>query len=155
MTPATKLLKANKIDFSIHEYEHDANAKSFGLEAAEKLNLRVEEVFKTLLVTDEKNYFVAFLPVHHQLNLKKVAQAVGAKKLKMSDPKDAERLTGYLVGGISPVGQKKRLKTVIDQSAVQLEKLYVSGGKRGLDIGLKPQDLAKVLSATFADVLDE
>jgi len=155
MTPATKLLKANKIDFSIHEYEHDANAKSFGLEAAEKLNLRVEEVFKTLLVTDEKNYFVAILPVHHQLNLKKVAQAVGAKKLKMSDPKDAERLTGYLVGGISPIGQKKRLKTVIDQSAVQLEKLYVSGGKRGLDIGLKPQDLAKVLSATFADVLDE
>ena len=155
MTPATKLLKANKIDFSIHEYEYDANAKSFGLEAAEKLNLRVEEVFKTLLVTDEKNYFVAILPVHHQLNLKKVAQAVGAKKLKMSDPKDAERLTGYLVGGISPVGQKKRLKTVIDQSAVQLEKLYVSGGKRGLDIGLKPQDLAKVLSATFADVLDQ
>ncbi|RSE25078.1 Cys-tRNA(Pro) deacylase [Acinetobacter johnsonii] len=155
MTPATKLLKANKIDFSIHEYEHDANAKSFGLEAAEKLNLRVEEVFKTLLVTDEKNYFVAILPVHHQLNLKKVAQAVGAKKLKMSDPKDAERLTGYLDGGISPVGQKKRLKTVIDQSAQQLEKLYVSGGKRGLDIGLKPQDLAKVLSATFADVLDE
>ena len=155
MTPATKLLKANKIDFSIHEYEHDTNAKSFGLEAAEKLNLRVEEVFKTLLVTAEKNYFVAILPVHHQLNLKKVAQAVGAKKLKMSDPKDAERLTGYLVGGISPVGQKKRLKTVIDQSAVQLEKLYVSGGKRGLDIGLKPQDLAKVLSATFADVLDE
>ena len=155
MTPATKLLKANKIDFSIHEYEHDANAKSFGLEAAEKLNLRVEEVFKTLLVTDEKNYFVAILPVHHQLNLKKVAQAVGAKKLKMSDPKDAERLTGYLVGGISPVGQKKRLKTVIDQSAQQLEKLYVSGGKRGVDIGLKPQDLAKVLSATFADVLDE
>lgn len=155
MTPATKLLKANKIDFSIHEYEHDANAKSFGLEAAEKLNLRVEEVFKTLLVTDEKNYFVAILPVHHQLNLKKVALVVGAKKLKMSDPKDAERLTGYLVGGISPVGQKKRLKTVIDQSAVQLEKLYVSGGKRGLDIGLKPQDLAKVLSATFADVLDE
>ena len=155
MTPATKLLKANKIEFSIHEYEHDANAKSFGLEAAEKLNLRVEEVFKTLLVTDEKNYFVAILPVHHQLNLKKVAQAVGAKKLKMSDPKDAERLTGYLVGGISPVGQKKRLKTVIDQSAQQLEKLYVSGGKRGLDIGLKPQDLAKVLSATFADVLDE
>lgn len=149
MTPATKLLKANKIDFSIHEYEHDANAKSFGLEAAEKLNLRVEEVFKTLLVTDEKNYFVAILPVHHQLNLKKVAQAVGAKKLKMSDPKDAERLTGYLVGGISPVGQKKRLKTVIDQSAQQLEKLYVSGGEARLRYRFKTTGFSKSTFSYF------
>ena len=154
MTPACKLLKANKIEYSIHEYEHDANAKSFGLEAAEKLGLSVEEVFKTLLVTDDKQYFVAILPVHHQLNLKKVAQAVGCKKLQMADPKHAERLTGYLVGGISPIGQKKRLKTVICSSANRLEKMYVSGGKRGLDIGLKPADLAKVLNARFVDVLD-
>ncbi len=154
MTPACKILKSNKIEYSIHEYEHDTNAKSFGLEAAEKLGLDVHEVFKTLMVTDDKTYFVAILPVNHQLNLKRVATALGCKKLHMADPKDAERLTGYLVGGISPVGQKKRLKTVIDVTAESLNKVYVSGGKRGLDIGLNPQDLAKVLGASFADILD-
>lgn len=155
MTPACKILKAKKIDYSIHEYEHDPNTKSFGLEAAEKLGLSVHEVFKTLLVTDDKIFFVAVLPVEHQLNLKKIATAVGAKKLHMADPKDAERLTGYLVGGISPVGQKKRLKTVVDASAQPLSKMYVSGGKRGLDIGLQPQDLVEVLAAQFFDIIDE
>lgn len=154
MTPACKVLKSNKIEYSIHEYEHDQNAKSFGLEAAEKLRLNVSEVFKTLLVTDDKAYFVAILPVNYQLNLKKVANALGCKKLHMSDPKNAERLTGYLVGGISPIGQKKRLKTIIDSTAENLNKMYVSGGKRGLDVGLKPQDLANILAANFADIID-
>ena len=155
MTPACRLLKSKKIEFSVHEYEHDPQAKSFGLEAAEKLNLDVTEVFKTLLVTDDKNHYVAILPVQHQLNLKKVAAALGFKKLHMADPKDAERLTGYLVGGISPLGQKKRLKTVVDRTAQSLTKMYVSGGKRGLDIGLNPNDLAQILDAKFADVVDE
>lgn len=155
MTPACKVLKSSAIEFSIHEYEHDVHAKSFGLEAAQKLNLDVREVFKTLLVTDSKNFYVAVLPVAHQLSLKKIAAAVGAKKLQMAEPKDAERLTGYLVGGISPIGQKKRLKTVIDQSAELLNKIYISGGKRGLDIGIKPRDLIRVLNAQFADVLDQ
>lgn len=155
MTPACRLLKSKKIEFSVHEYEHDPQAKSFGLEAAEKLNLDVAEVFKTLLVTDDKNHYVAILPVQHQLNLKKVAAALGCKKLHMADPKDAERLTGYLVGGISPLGQKKRLKIVVDRTAQSLMKMYVSGGKRGLDIGLNPNDLAQILDAKFADVVDE
>ena len=155
MTPACKILKSNKIQFSLHEYEHDTHAKNFGLEAAEKLGLEVDEVFKTLMVTDDKTYFVAILPVSHQLNLKKVASAFGCKKLHMADPKDAERLTGYLVGGISPIGQKKRLKTIICESAQVLEKMYISGGKRGLDIGLNPIDLSQVLGAKFANIIDE
>lgn len=154
MTPACKLLKSQKIDYSMHEYEHDVNNHNFGQEAVEKLGLSAEETFKTLMVTDGKNHYVAILPVAYQLNLKKAAQALGCKKLSMADIKDAERLSGYLVGGISPLGQKKRQKTVIDASAENLVKMYVSGGKRGLDIGLKPQDLAHVLAATFADILD-
>lgn len=155
MTPAMKLLNTNNIDFSVHEYSHDVNAKSFGLEAAEKLGLNVEDVFKTLMVTDDKNFFVAILPVHHQLNLKKVSSVFGCKKLHLADAKDAERLTGYLVGGISPLGQKKRLKTVLDISAETKEKIYVSGGKRGLDIGLNPHDLSQLLNATFMDIVDQ
>ena len=154
MTPATKLLKSQKIEFSIHAYEHDVSIKNFGLEAAEKLNLKLTEVFKTLLVTDDKNYYVMVLPVAYQLSLKKAAAALSCKKLQMADMKDAERLTGYLVGGISPLAQKKRLKTVIDQSALDLSKMYVSGGKRGLDIGLSPQDLARLTQASFADLQD-
>jgi Cys-tRNA(Pro)/Cys-tRNA(Cys) deacylase len=155
MTPACRLLKQQKISYSIHEYEHDPACSNFGLEAAQKLNLPVEQVFKTLLVTDDKQFYVTILPVSHTLSLKKAAQALGCKKLHLADSKDAERLTGYLVGGISPVGQKKRLSTVIDTSAQPLAVMYVSGGRRGLDIGLKPQDLAAVILARFVDILDE
>lgn len=155
MTPAIKLLQKHKITHSVHEYDHDPNESSYGLEAAQKLGLLPETVFKTLLVTDSKITFVAILPVDCMLNLKKMATAVGVKKLQMANPNDAERMTGYIVGGISPLGQKKRLKTIIHSTAQTLDKMYVSGGRRGLDIGLAPNDLADVLSAEFYDITDE
>ena len=153
MTPAINQLKKQKIEFSIHEYEHDRHCSNFGEEAAQKLNLDPAGVFKTLLVSDDKQFFVAIVPVTGTLNLKRAAAALKVKKLRMADAKEAERLTGYLVGGISPIGQKKSLVTCIDQSAQSLEKIYVSGGQRGLAIGLAPQDLSLTCrNAIFADI---
>lgn len=154
MTPAIRLLQKQKIAHSVHEYHHDPDNTNFGLEASKKLGLSPDSVFKTLLVTDGKAYFVAILPVCHLLNLKKMATAVGVKKLVMANPADAERLTGYIVGGISPIGQKKHLTTVIHSSAQTLDKMYASGGKRGLDIGVAPHDLANLLTAQFFDIID-
>ena len=156
MTPACNTLKKQKIPYTIHEYEHDPACTNFGLEAAEKLGLAMQSVFKTLLITDEKEFFVAIIPVTHTLSLKKAAHAFGLKKVRMAQPKEAERVTGYLVGGISPIGQKKRLKTAIDVSGHALDTIYVSGGKRGLDLGLKPNDLLGALHGSqFADLIDE
>ena len=153
MTPAINQLKKQKISFSIHEYEHDRHCINFGEEAAQKLGLDPASVFKTLLVSDDKQFFVAIVPVTGTLNLKRAANAFNVKKLRMADVKEAERLTGYLVGGISPIGQKKRLITCIDQSAKDIKKIYVSGGQRGLDIGLSPHDLSLVCrDSTFSDI---
>lgn len=156
MTPACNLLKKLKIPFSIHEYEHDPACTNFGLEAAEKLNLPMESVFKTLLITDEKQFFVAIIPVTHTMSLKKAAHAFGLKKVRMAKPDEAERITGYLVGGISPIGQKKLLKTALDASVNALDKIYVSGGKRGLDVGLVPDDLLRAITGSdFFDLIDK
>ncbi|MCZ2721857.1 Cys-tRNA(Pro) deacylase [Marinomonas sp. 15G1-11] len=156
MTPACKQLKKQKIPYSVHEYEHDTNCTNFGMEAAEKLKLNPQQVFKTLLVTDDKSTFVAIVPVTSTLNLKRLSTAFNVKKLHMADPKNAERITGYLVGGISPIGQKKGLQTCIDESAQEFDTVYVSGGKRGLDIGLVPQDLLKAChKAIFADIKED
>ena len=155
MTPAIDLLKKARAEHQVHSYTHDPKAASYGLEAAEKLQLPPERVFKTLLAASEKGeLLVAVVPVAGSLDLKALAHAAGVKKAEMADPQAAQRSTGYLLGGISPLGQKKRLKTVIDETAKSFSKIYVSGGKRGLDIGLDPQDLAQLLNAVFMDILD-
>jgi len=153
MTPATKQLTQQKIAFETLQYQHDAHASSFGLEAVEKLALATEQVFKTLVVcTDTDKLAVAIVPVHLKLNLKAMAKTLRVKKVTMADAKRVEASTGYVLGGVSPLGQKKKLATVIDDSAQELAKIYVSGGRRGLEIALSPDDLAKMCQATFAAI---
>jgi len=153
MTPAIDLLKKTKVDFRVHAYEHDPKTASYGLEAAEKLGLDATRVFKTLLVCSEKNeLLVAVVPVVGSLDLKALAQAAKVKKVDMADPAAAQRATGYLLGGISPLGQKKRLRTFIDNSAQALPSIYVSAGRRGLEVELTAQVLAERTSAEFAAI---
>tara|TARA_R110001592_G_scaffold244368_3_gene505762 strand:- start:4175 stop:4642 length:468 start_codon:yes stop_codon:yes gene_type:complete len=153
MTPATKLLKKKKVPFDVHQYHHDANASSFGLEAVEKLSLDAKQVFKTLVVCcDTDQLAVAIVPVNVKLNLKAIAKTLNVKKVKMADAKRVEASTGYVLGGVSPLGQKKLLSTVIDISAQALDIMYISGGRRGLEIALAPNNLAKLCRATFANI---
>ena len=151
-TPATKLLTSAGVRFVEHEYEHDPKATSFGLEAAEKLGVDPSQVFKTLIANVDETFAVAIVPVSKQVSLKSLSRALSAKRASMADPVQAARLTGYVVGGISPLGQKRLLATVIDASASDFETILVSGGRRGFDIELSPNDLANLLSAVFADI---
>jgi Cys-tRNA(Pro)/Cys-tRNA(Cys) deacylase len=151
-TPATVALEKAGIAFTRHRYEHDPAASSYGLEAAEALGLDPAAVFKTLLAEVDGGLAVGVVPVTGQLDLKALATALGAKRAAMADPAVAERTTGYVVGGISPIGQKRRLPTVLDVSALDLPTVYVSGGKRGLDLGLDPRDLVRLLEAQVAPV---
>jgi Cys-tRNA(Pro)/Cys-tRNA(Cys) deacylase len=157
MTPAITALKRAKLPFDILEYQHDPDAPSYGEEAAEALGLEPAQVFKTLLVAltgHKSSLAVAVVPVTHQLNLKAIARAVGAKKAAMADTAVAEKTTGYIVGGISPIGQKKALPTVIDASAETMDKLHVSAGRRGLEVALTPANLASITRARFFDIRD-
>jgi Cys-tRNA(Pro)/Cys-tRNA(Cys) deacylase len=151
-TPATVALTKAGVAFSEHAYEHDPGAASYGLEAAAVLGLDPAQVFKTLLTSVDGRLVVGIAPVSGQLDLKAVAAAVGGKKATMADPADAERATGYVVGGISPVGQKRPHPTVLDESATAFDVVYVSGGRRGLDLGLSPADLVRVTNATVAPI---
>lgn len=155
MTPAINLLKKYSKTFSIHEYQHDPQSGAYGLEAIEALQLEPGRVFKTLLVMldgNAKRLGVAVIPAAEKLNLKAVAKSLGAKKAEMADPSQAERITGYLVGGISPLGQKRLLPTVIHDSALQPDSIFVSGGKRGLEIEIVPTDLVELCLAHTAAI---
>lgn len=153
MTPAINAARRAKIAHQVHEYDHDPGTESYGVEAAEKLGLPENRVFKTLVVTvDGKELVVGVLPVSSMLSMKALAKALGAKKAAMAKPADVERVTGYVLGGVSPLGQKKRLVTIIDASAQTFPTIYVSAGRRGLQIELDPQDLKKLTGGSYADI---
>lgn len=145
MTPAIKAAKRAHIRFQIHSYTHDPDSPSWGEEAAEKLNVSPLRVFKTLAVAQpDGRLAIGIVPVARQLDLKAMAQAIGVKKVSMADPAEVTRSTGYVLGGVSPLGQKKRLPTILDASAKGWESVYVSAGRRGLEIELAPADLLRL-----------
>lgn len=151
-TPATVALTAAGIAFTAHTYAHDPATTNYGLEAATALALDPDRVFKTLLVDAEGRLVVGIVPVTGMLDLKSLAAAVGAKRAVMADPAVAERKTGYVVGGISPIGQKTALPTVLDETAALWATIYVSGGRRGFDIELAPDDLLRITGGLLADI---
>ena len=151
-TPATVALERAGVTFTVHAYDHDPRSTSYGLEAADALGLDPDRVFKTLLADVDGELVVAVVPVSGQLDLKALAAVLGGKRAAMADPAVAERTTGYVVGGISPIGQRKRLRTVVDETAVTRPAVYVSGGRRGMDLGLDPSDLVRVLDAHVARI---
>lgn len=151
-TPATAALTAAGIRFTEHSYTHDPAHRDFGMEAATALGLDPDQVFKTLLADVDGRLVVGIVPVGGKLDLKALAAAVGGKRATMADPALAERRTGYVVGGISPIGQKGRHTTVLDETAELWDVVYVSGGRRGFDLGLAPADLVRATDAVLADI---
>lgn len=148
MTPAINFLKKNKIRFTLHRYKHDAKHPSYGLEAAEKLELNQNQVFKTLVVKlDDNELAVAILPVNKTLNMKEAARIFKAKKVAMADAKQVQSTTGYVLGGVSPLAQKKALRTVVDSTAFDCAEIFVSAGRRGVEIELDPADLLRLCNA--------
>ena len=152
MTPAVSALEAADVAFTLHEVEHRPGARDYGQEAADAIGVEHDQVFKTLVVAADGELAVAIVPVSCQLSLKAAGAALGTKRVELCDVAVAERTTGYVAGGISPFGQRKRLPTVIDETCELFDQIYVSGGRRGLDIGVAPADLIAHLSATVAPI---
>jgi Cys-tRNA(Pro)/Cys-tRNA(Cys) deacylase len=151
-TPAVALLVKHKINHQIHTYEHDPRAESYGGEAAEVLGIDPQRVFKTLVAEVDGKLTIGVVPVTGQLDLKALAAAVGGKRAKMADVDAAQRATGYVLGGISPLGQRSRLRVVIDSSAENFSTMYCSAGRRGLEMELAPADLIELATATVAPI---
>ena len=151
-TAALAVLASQQVPHTVRAYDHDPGTSSYGLEAAAKLGMDPDRVFKTLVAAVDGRHVVAVVPVSCQVNLKALARAAGGKHAEMADPADAVRITGYIVGGISPLGQKRQLPTVIDETAMMWDTVLVSAGKRGLDVELAPADLARLTAATLADI---
>lgn len=153
MTPAINAAKKKKIPFKVHQYDHDPANEAYGKEAADKLGIAEARVFKTLVVRlDDDRLIVAVVPVAAMLSMKLIAKAAGGKKASMADKAVVERSTGYVLGGVSPLGQKKRILTIIDSSAGGFATIYVSAGRRGLEIELSAKDLAALTGGKFADI---
>jgi Cys-tRNA(Pro)/Cys-tRNA(Cys) deacylase len=151
-TPATVALAAAGVAYTAHAYQHDPDNRNFGLEAASALQLDPERVFKTLVADVDGSLVVAIVPVTGSLDLGALAAVVGGKRAIMADPAVAQRKTGYVLGGISPIGQKTAIRTVLDETAELFDTIFVSGGRRGFDIELAPADLVSVTSATIAAI---
>ena len=151
-TPATVALTRLGLPFQTHSYDHDPTVESFGLEAAQATGMPAERIFKTLLVDTGMGLAVGIVPVSGSLDLKAMAAALKVKKVGMADPAAAQRSSGYVVGGISPIGQRKALPTVIDSSALTFETVFVSGGRRGFEIEIAPADLATATRGQFAAI---
>ncbi|WP_405016934.1 Cys-tRNA(Pro) deacylase [Kitasatospora sp. NBC_00070] len=151
-TPATVALEAAGVAFTVHAYQHDPAAASYGGEAAELLGIPAERVFKTLVAEVDGKLTVGVVPVSGQLDLKALAHAVGGKRAAMADPAAAERSSGYVLGGISPLGQRRPLRTVVDETALAHPTVYVSAGRRGLEVELAPAALVALTSAVVAPI---
>ena len=152
-TPATQALTRANIAFSLAHYEYDPHAERVGLQAAEAMGVSAAEVFKTLMVELDGKPACAIIPSDEELNMKKLAAALGGKSAQMMKPADAERLTGYKVGGISPLGQRKAVPTALDELATLYDEIFLNGGQRGLQIRIRPADLITALDCVVADLV--